>query len=1487
MKKFIGGLALASLLGGAYACWFAADRPFQILFGAVHEADEDGHTPGDADYNAIRLGYHGDPTDLHVDPAWYVQAAREEARIATSVPRGNKSYMRSANSPLALDPAQFTLLGPQPLTGEGFGANRAAGRANVVVSDPDNTAVAWLGSDGGGIWKTTNCCSSTTTWTVKSDFPELASMAIDDITMDPGNHNVLYAGTGDLNYGSFSFGSAGVLKSTDRGETWSLLGTDVFTMMYPASAGGYPQYQAISKVVVDPNNSNNVIAGTKTGLYFSNDAGVNWTGPCYTNIYTGGGGAQRQDMTGLAAVSTGGVTKLYAAVGTRGTATPVQPDLNKNGANGVYSALLPPSGCPAVANWTLLNSGLPAGLGNGTPSASLGRIEMAVAPSDPQTLYAMIADISSSGLVGIYKTTNGGASWSTLAKPDGSAGADSGTKVGTQMWYDAGLTVSPTDPNIFFISTVELLVSKNGGATAAGYINLTGAYSGGPVHPDNHARAIVGGDPNKVINGNDGGVYYISNATTATSFSNATWTDMNNGLPTIEVYGGDITANFATSSTPKSAAGFQDNGSAYVTYSGAPGTAAWNANNGGDGFYSRIEPVFGTRFYSSIYNGAIYGGTAASQTSIKSSGWSGDRLNFITTFDIYRYGDTGVASSGCNATAGCTHLIYGSQRLWETATATNPTTTSWKVQTGDLTKNNLVIGSDNRSYINQLHYSFTDSTIAIVGTTDGNVQYVFNLGTGVANTASAVNVTGGNAVLPNRTISDVSTDPLNPLIGYAAVAGFAANTPATPGHVFQVTCTANCASFTWTDKTGNLPDIPADAIIPNPHLPNQVFVGTDWGLYYTDDISVASPVWQRFEGLPHIMVWSLTIDRGFTTLAAYTRGRGVWAWPLPNAAVGGSSYTVSANVASGNGTISPAGPQTVASGTVLSFTLTPAAGYHLGNVGGTCFGTLSGNVYTTPPVSDNCLVAAHFDVDVGVTHTVTPSVSGGNGTITPNTPQTVNDGATTQFTLTPNIGYHIVTPVGGTCGGSFAGSIYTTSAVTADCTVIASFAIDTHVVTPSVSGGNGAITPNTPQTVNYNATTQFTLTPNTGYHLVTPVGGTCGGSLAGNTFTTNAVTADCTVIASFAIDTHVVTPSVSGGNGTIGPSTPQTVNYNATTQFTLTPNTGYHLVTPVGGTCGGSITGSMYTTSAVTADCTVVASFAINTYTLTYAAGANGAISGSSPQTVNHGASGSAVTALPNTGFHFVQWSDASVTNPRQDTNVTQNISVTAQFAPNPPHHLLISTVPDGTAGAALGAITVTVVDVGNNPILGDANSITMTIAAGPANNFDAASTTTAPFANGVATFNNLIIDKAGSGYVLTASDAGDSLSVDSGTFAIAAGNSATLKFVPPPPTTITQGASLGNVTVVAYDAHDNVTSDSSTQVTLTAGSCSGTVLGSGTLNAGAITFATTQRFGSVANGVSLTAAAAASPPSAAASTFNVGADPDWLFRSGFEGCAP
>ncbi|NCT67647.1 MAG: PQQ-binding-like beta-propeller repeat protein [Rhodanobacteraceae bacterium] len=217
--------------------------------------------------------------------------------------------------------------------------------------------------------------------------------------------------------------------------------------------------------------------------------------------------------------------------------------------------------------------------------------------------------------------------------------------------------------------------------------------------------------------------------------------------------------------------------------------------------------------------------------------------------------------------------------------------------------------------------------------------------------------------------------------------------------------------------------------------------------------------------------------------------------------------TVSPN-AGAHGRVLPGTPQAVDTGATLSLTIAPDRGYRIDSVSG-CAGQLDGTVYRTGPVTADCTVDATFAL---VTHTVTP-VAGPNGSLAPATPQTVNDGATTSFTLTPATHYRIASVTG--CGGSLTGQVYTTGPVTADCTVNATFVRLTHTVTPQASGG-GTIAPASPQTIDDGAAASFTLTPDAG-HVIGSVTG-CGGSLAGNTYTTAPITQDCSVSAVFALD---------------------------------------------------------------------------------------------------------------------------------------------------------------------------------------------------------------------------------------------------------------------------------------------------------------------------------------------------------------------------------
>ena len=229
----------------------------------------------------------------------------------------------------------------------------------------------------------------------------------------------------------------------------------------------------------------------------------------------------------------------------------------------------------------------------------------------------------------------------------------------------------------------------------------------------------------------------------------------------------------------------------------------------------------------------------------------------------------------------------------------------------------------------------------------------------------------------------------------------------------------------------------------------------------------------------------------------------------------------------------------------------------------------------------------------------------------------------------------------------------------------------TVVVLPTLTytaGANGSLTGSTPQFVVPGASgSAVTAVPATGYHFVNWSDGSID-----NPRTDTNVTANVDVTANFAIDTFTLTYT-AGANGSLTGTTPQTVNYGSRgTSVTAVPGAGYHFVSWSDGA-----TANPRTDTNVMADRSVTANFAIGGNTLTYTAGANGAITGATPQTVNHGSAGTTVTAVPATGYSFVSWSDGSPINPRTDTNVMMNVNVTANFRLDIPGNLDPDFYPD------------------------------------------------------------------------------------------------------------------------------------------------------------------------------------------------------------------
>ncbi len=345
------------------------------------------------------------------------------------------------------------------------GPNNVGGRTRAVLfdkNDPSGNTV-WAGGVSGGLWKSTNFLDDDVTWTVVDDF--FPSIAIGAIAQDPGNHNLLYFGTGEGWFNGDAVRGLGIWKSEDSGASWSQL-----------SSTNNSNFHYIQSIKIDEDG--NLYASTRSaGLQKSVDGGSSW------NRILGGGtvGGFSQRAADIEIARNG---DIYVVLGIQAT-------------DGIYKST------DGGSSWASLNDN---GLNNGLPTENYERIELAVAPSDPNMIYAVFQAEDDNGCLGIYRSEDGGVSWSDEDVPE-AFGMDDFTR--GQAWYDLTIAVDPNSANTVYLGGIDLLRSLDGGRT---WKQLSQWYGGGGfqyVHADQHDIQFLEGNSFTGIAVNDGGIFHF------------------------------------------------------------------------------------------------------------------------------------------------------------------------------------------------------------------------------------------------------------------------------------------------------------------------------------------------------------------------------------------------------------------------------------------------------------------------------------------------------------------------------------------------------------------------------------------------------------------------------------------------------------------------------------------------------------------------------------------------------------------------------------------------------------------------------------------------------------------------------------------------------------------------------------------------------------------------------------------------------------------
>ncbi len=686
----------------------------------------------------------------------------------------------------------------------GIGPALTSGRIVDFVADPNDPNTLSLGAAAAGVWKSTN---RGVTWSPIFDGESVYSIGC--LAIDPKDSLTIWAGSGENNsQRSVSWGD-GVYKSTDGGKSWKNMGLG--------------KSEHIGKILIDPRDSNVVwvaaqgplwSAGGDRGLYKTLDGGKTWKKVLDISENTG-------------------VSDLAF--------DPRNPDV-------VY----------AVAYqrrrhvWTLINGGPESGihktrdggetwtkLSGGLPKEDMGRIGIAVAPTAPDTVYATIEATRKTG--GFFRSTDGGASWERTIK-----------KVSSSPQYYQELFVDPKDADRVYAVDTFLQVSEDGGKSFA---NL-GEES---KHVDNHVVWIDPQDTRHLFVGCDGGLYESFDRgknwrhTPNLSITQFYRVAVDNSEPFYYVYGG-TQDNFSLGGPSRT----------NNIHGGV--SADWFVTNGGDGFFSQVDPVDPNIVYAESQNGGLvrYDRKSGEIVDIQPQPGKGEpalKWNWDSPILISPHAPS--------------RLYFAAQRLFRSDDRGN----SWRPVSPDLTRQidrNLlpvmgkVWGID--AVAKNASTSFYGNIVALaespvaegvlyVGTDDGLVQVSED---GGEHWRKIDKIPG----VPDSTyVARLEADVKDGNVVYAAFDNHKR------GDFNPYVFKSGDRGRTWVSIAGDLPKTsPVYAVKQDPASPDLIFAGTEWGLYFSKD---GGKRWLQLKGgLPTIAIRDIEVQKreGDLVIASFGRG---------------------------------------------------------------------------------------------------------------------------------------------------------------------------------------------------------------------------------------------------------------------------------------------------------------------------------------------------------------------------------------------------------------------------------------------------------------------------------------------------------------------------------------------------------------------------------------------------------------------------------------